>query len=93
MIIKDADIREYAGRDWMALGKSDRRYWADLRRQSGFQVTLEASQKLFYHMKSIRKDWPDEAQRRLDLDNHLTVNRLLNRIADALATGRTLQRP
>jgi len=91
-MMNNADIKEFAARSWGEVSGHDRRYWASLYRNSGFPATANASMALWQHMKSVRKDWPDAAERRLDLDHHLAFKQLLDRIADALATGRSIQR-
>lgn len=90
--MKNTDIREYADRCWTELSVSDRCYWASEHQRAGFLATLNASQALWQHMKSIQPGWPDDTQRRRDVDHHIACKQLLDRIADALTTGSSIQR-
>jgi hypothetical protein len=76
------EIHKFADRDWNRLSEMDRAYWSAEYRRNGFIATLKASQTLWLHMKSIRPEWPDDAERRQDLDHHIAQSKLFGRIAN-----------
>jgi hypothetical protein len=78
------DIKEYLSRDWSKKADLDRAYWAAEYRRNGPASTLKASQTLWLHMKSIRPDWPTRRDRKLDLENHIALKKLLDRIGNGL---------
>lgn len=81
----ETDLREYAGRDWQRIESEDRAYWVGRYRQFGGLETLRASQALWQHMKTVRPDWPTEADRAADLAHHIQFKALLDRASRAFA--------
>ncbi len=85
--MNETDIMDFSRRRWEQHASLDRDYWAGEYRRKGHTVTLHASQLLFFHMKSVRPDWPDARQRQIDLDHHIRIKQLLDRIADGHPAG------
>jgi hypothetical protein len=81
--MKNSEIKVYADRNWEELSGFDRAYWAAEYRRRGFKATQKISLALWRHMKSIRNGWPEEEDRRQDLDHHITLKHLLDRYAEA----------
>jgi len=71
------DIKEFANRDWFKISDLDRAYWAAEFQRNGAASSRRASQALWLHMKSIRPDWPNQQERKLDLDNHIAFKQML----------------
>lgn len=90
--MNDLEIKEYASRQWSHIAGHDRSYWVAEYRRHGYVVTQKASMALWQHMKSIRQEWPDDAERQRDLTHHIAFKKLLDRTADALSTGHTVLR-
>jgi hypothetical protein len=91
--MNDLELRDYANRQWSQISGHDRLYWVAEYQRNGYLSTQKASQSLWQHMKAIRNEWPDDKDRKQDLDYHIAFNKLLDRIADALSSGRTILRP
>jgi hypothetical protein len=77
------DLRAYARRPWHLLAALERDHWAREMAARGPLVTLEVSQGLWTHMRSVRPDWPTEADRRADLTHHVALKRAIDRAAGA----------
>jgi hypothetical protein len=77
-------LRAYARRPWSAGSDADRRYWAERHRLEGSSATVEAAQHLWQHMRDERPDWPDAGDRESDLQNHVSLKRLLERCRGAV---------
>ena len=68
-----AAIHAFAVRDWEALERSKRDHWARELRERGPSAAIEACWTLWQHVRSLRSDWPDEAQRADDIAHHLEL--------------------
>lgn len=77
------DLRAYAGRAWHVLAALEHDHWARELATRGPLATLEASQALWVHMRSVRPDWPTEADRRADLAQHVALKQAIDRAAGA----------
>jgi len=73
-----SDLRVYANRDWSTVERLSRRARASASLEEKSRIAIE----LYEAAKATRPDWPDEATRRADLENHLRVKALLARAAD-----------
>jgi len=83
------DLRAYARRAWHVLAALDQDHWARELIARGPLATLDASQALWTHMRSVRPDWPTEADRRADLAHHVVLKHAIDRAAGAfLAAAR-----
>ena len=81
--MNDDDLRAYARRPWQ------QHHWARELASRGPLATLEASQALWTHVRSIRPDWPTDDDRREDLAHHVDLKQALDRAAGAfLAAAR-----
>ena len=87
----ESSLVEYANRNWAKTAGQDRLHWAREYRRHGHAATWNASRSLWLHMKTVRRDWPSQADRQLDLENHLRLKNLLDRVADELAASRAVQ--
>jgi hypothetical protein len=58
-------------------------HWAREMARGGPVTTLVASQALWIHMRSLRPDWPTDAERRDDLAHHVALKRAIDRAASA----------
>ena len=76
------DIKEFANRDWSIISDLDRAYWAAEFQRNGAASSRSASQALWLHMKSIRPEWPSLKERNHDLENHIALKQLLDRIGN-----------
>ncbi len=82
------DLRAYA-RAWHVLAALEQDHWARELVARGPMATLEASQALGTHMRSVRPDWPTEADRCADLAHHVVLKQAIDRAAGAfLAAAR-----
>jgi len=83
------DLRAYARRPWRLLAELDLDHWARELAARGPLATLEASQALWVHMRSVRPDWPTETDRRADLADHVALKQAIGRASGAfIATAR-----
>ena len=77
------DLRAYAGRPWRLLAALQVDHWGRELAVRGPLATLEASQALWAHMRSVRPDWPREADRSADLAHHIALKHAIDRAAGA----------
>ena len=89
--MKHHELQEFANRDWQQISDMDRSHWVSEYRKNGSAATLRASQALWQHMKSIRPEWPDAAERQRDLDHHIAQKQLLTRICNGCRSSRSTQ--
>lgn len=75
----------FLDRDWAGLSRLDDQYWVREYRRGGPHSAIEASKALWSHMKRLRPEWPTDLERRLDLEHHIKIKRLLDSVADAAA--------
>lgn len=78
-------IRRFVDRPWERLRAAKRRYWADEVSARGPEAPLLAARALWLHMRSVRPEWPSDAERAEDLAHHLEVKSCLDRAAGAFA--------
>jgi hypothetical protein len=81
--VDPGNLRDYARRHWAEAGDLDRAHWAAEFAARGPASALAASRALWEHMRAVRPDWPTEADRARDLEQHLALRRLLDRAAHA----------
>jgi hypothetical protein len=87
--VNDDDVRAYARRPWHLLAALTQDHWAGELTARGTLATLEASQALWTHMRSVRPDWPTDADRREDLAHHIALKQAIDRAASVFrAAGR-----
>jgi hypothetical protein len=88
--VNDDDLRAYARRPWHVLAALERDHWARELATRGPLATLEASQALWTHVRSVRPGWPTQADRDDDLAHHVALKRAIDRAARAFvaAAGR-----
>lgn len=82
--MNQATVQDFVNRNWARLSALDRTYWATEYQRNGSRAAQRASQILWQHMKSIRPEWPEPAERERDLENHIAWKQLLDRIANDL---------
>jgi len=80
------DLRAYARRPWHLLAALEHDHWARELAQRGPLATLEVSQALWAHMRSVRPDWPTETDRRADLAHHVVLKQAIDRAAGVFLT-------
>lgn len=78
-------IRTFVGRDWQALERSKRQYWARELGEGGPSAALAVWWVLWQHLRAVRPDWPDDAQRAEDLAHHAELARKFGIAARVLA--------
>jgi hypothetical protein len=79
------DAEAYVGREWTPAGASEARYWAARFRSEGWQAVWDAAQALAAHVRAVRSDYPRDAERRRDFEDHLALRQRLDRASDAFA--------
>jgi hypothetical protein len=83
--IDPASARAFLGRGWADAERLEREHWAGRHREEGHRATWAAACALLEHVRRMRPDWPGEAERAADLEQHLAWKRLLERLAVALS--------
>ena len=84
---QNANLNEYAARDWRIIENLDRLHWIREYRQHGPEATVRASMALWEHLRQIRPEWPTAQDRQEDLDHHILLIQIFQRAADTLAAG------
>lgn len=85
LMVDEARAGGFAERDWSRIEALDRRYWIEEYRRHGAAATVGASVALWRHMRRLRPDWPNDEERRRDLEHHVSLKRLLERASRDLA--------
>ena len=67
--------------DWSLFERDSAAHWVALRRERGVGAVFELSDALVRHVRSVRPDWPSDAERAADLKNHVELCRVLGRSA------------
>ena len=73
----ERDAAAFAGRDWEAIERLKTDYWRERQAIMTPDEALAIAEQLRLYVKSIRPDWPSEADRDANLEDHI-------RLADAL---------
>ena len=81
---QNANLSEYAARDWQIIEDQDRLHWLREYQQHGPVATMRASMALWEHFRQVRPEWPTAQDRREDLDHHILLIQIFQRAADAL---------
>ena len=79
------DLRCFARRDWATAATRKRDYWAEQYRAHGAASARTVSTALLLHMRTVQPDFPTLAQREVDLADHQSLRRRLDRAAHAFA--------
>lgn len=79
------EILAFARRDWAAVERGKRQYWAARFRDEGPTAAREASTLLLQHARRVGVDLLDERARRTDSADHLTLRHRLDRTSRAFA--------
>lgn len=74
------DLRRFAGRDWERLAAMKQQAWLARKHELGAASSLREAASLYAWARTVRPDWPSAEDRRLDLESHQRLNRLLDRI-------------
>jgi hypothetical protein len=80
-----ASTRRYLARGWAEAERLGGEHWAGRHRAEGHRATWAAACALLQHVRRLRPDWPGEAERAADLEQHLAWKALLERLALALS--------
>jgi hypothetical protein len=88
--VNDDDLRAYARRPWHVLATLEQDHWAGELATRGPLATLEASQALWRHARSVRPGWPTDVDRREDLAHHVALKQAIDSAASVFlaAAGR-----
>ena len=78
--LKADHIREYAQRDWERIGQLKDECWLESKRLYGPEDSIRIAADLYEHVVAARPDWPDEEERRADLEAHIRLVELLARV-------------
>lgn len=84
---QNATLGEYAARDWQIIADQDRLHWVREYRLHGPEVTMRASMALWEHLHRVRPEWPTAQDRQEDLDHHLLLIQMFQRVTDALVAS------
>ena len=79
-----SEVRAFASRLWEEARKAKEAYWVEEVREHP-ALALAAAWALWEHMRAIRPDWPDPAQRADDFAHHLALRSKLDRTARVIA--------
>jgi len=78
--VNDADIRAFVERDWAAIDRAKARFWAVRKHAMSASDALSVGDALRRHVKALRPDWPDAADRAADLATHARVSGALRAV-------------
>lgn len=72
--MKPADIRDYLDREWELVRDLKDRYWAERKPSLTPDAALRVGDGLREHAQSLRPEWPDAAEREVDIRVHARVS-------------------
>jgi hypothetical protein len=75
-----ARARAFALRDWGALAAAKDRAWLEEKQRTGALGAFQALSALIEHTRSVRPDWPSEAEREADFEMHRRLIDVLRRV-------------
>ncbi len=76
--MKPSEIRDYLRRDWALVREHKDRYWSERKRSLTPGAALSIGDGLREHVRNLRPEWPDEAERKADLQVHARVSESLH---------------
>ncbi|MGE0361430.1 MAG: hypothetical protein AB7H93_19985 [Vicinamibacterales bacterium] len=79
------DLRRFARRDWAAVARSKRAFWAERYRDAGAAPARRAADALLLHARRLAAPGAAGDDRAADLASHLNVRDRLDRAARAFA--------
>ena len=74
-------LRQFAGRDWLAVATSKTRHWRTLKTARPAADVLAIADRMRVHAQQIRPDWPTPQQRLDDVQVHQRVGEALRAVA------------
>ena len=72
--MNEDDLRSFAGRDWRLVERAKERYWIERKKALSPAEALAIAESLRLHARSLRPDWPSEAERMEDAEVHARVS-------------------
>lgn len=81
--VERRDIDAFVRRDWERTATAKRQYWVDRFQREGWRPAWDAAQALLAHVRRVRPDYPADAERRRDIEDHQALRATLDRLADA----------
>ena len=79
------EIRDFAHRDWSAVGTSKRAHWTGVFQRDGWRIVWDAAQALLVHARSVQPGFPGDRARNADLAHHQSLRAQLDRAAHAFS--------
>lgn len=67
----------FLDRDWDAIAAMKARTWREQKKRMTTRELFALMDGFRVHTKSIRPDWPSEAERREDFEHHVRLHNLL----------------
>jgi len=77
------DLVKFARRDWVAIEDDKAQYWAARKQVMSPAEALRLGADLRRHAKTVRPDWPSDAERLADHETHSRVAKVLRAVARA----------
>jgi len=78
--MKSAEIRDYLGRDWGLVRQHKDRYWSERKQRLTPDAAIGIGEGLREHVRDLRPEWPDAAEREADIQVHARVSGSLRRV-------------
>ncbi len=81
-LVKAADIRAFARRDWAAIQRLKQDQWREQKRALPPSAAIQLAAGLFQFVRTLKPDWPNPQEREADLASHIRVAGILHRAAE-----------
>ena len=78
--MKQAEIRDYLRRDWDLVRENKDRYCSERKKSLTPAAALSIGDGLREHVRNLRPEWPDAAEREADIQVHTRVSGSLRRV-------------
>jgi len=75
------DVVAFVARDWAAVADRKARYWSERKATLSLPDLLRISADMREHVRTVRPDWPTEADRAADAAVHERVSEALRAVA------------
>jgi hypothetical protein len=75
------EVQSFLARDWRLIEQAKSAQWMAQKTAMSPSAAIELASELLQYARTLRPDWPNSAERQADLDSHVRVAGMLQRVA------------
>jgi hypothetical protein len=83
--VKAADIRGFCARDWRLVERAKADCWVEQKAAASSSAAIELAAELLQYARTLRPDWPNASEREADLESHIRLAGVLQRVSQERA--------